>query len=95
VDPQSLKGTFGIALTIFLAAAAMLPFQPRGSAEFVVTTLAAAIGAIFILAIAVVARWANPRPPEPSDRAARTIYNVSRGSPAGRAGRSSATRRDG
>jgi hypothetical protein len=93
VDPQSLKGTFGIALTIFLAAAAMLPFQPRGSAEFVVTALAAAIGGLFILAIAVVARWANPRPPEPDGGAARTIYDV-RGSAAGRAGGSSATRRD-
>lgn len=94
MDPQSLKGTFGIALTIFLAAAAMLPFQPRGSAEFVVTTLAAGIGALFILAIAVVARWSSPRPPEPDDRTARTIYNVNRGSAAGRAGRSSVTRRD-
>ena len=93
MDPNSLKGTFAIALMIFLAAAAMLPFQPRGSAEFVVTALAAAVGLLFLGAIAAVVRWSSPRPPEPDDKPARTSYNQ-RGPLVRRAGRSGTTRRD-
>lgn len=63
MDPQILRAGFRIGVLILALAVLMLPFQPRDSAEFVVTVLAALIGGAFVLGVALLARTANPRVP--------------------------------
>lgn len=66
MDPQLLRGGFRIGFFVAAVALVTLPFQPRGSAEFVVTILAAIIGGTLAGGIALLARSANP--PLPGDR---------------------------
>ncbi len=73
MDPQILRGGFRIGILIFGLAVLMLPFQPQGSAEFVVTVLAALVGGAFVLGIALLARKANP--PLPHAGTGRKGYN--------------------
>jgi hypothetical protein len=68
MDPQLLRGGFRIAFLILALSLLTLPFQPRGSAEFVVTILAAAVGGVFVLGLALLARSANPPLPDDRDR---------------------------
>lgn len=56
-----------------------LPFQPAHSAEQVVTVMAAAVAGAFVLGITVIAKWAEPGPPQ--DKPERKGYN--RGSTGG------------
>jgi hypothetical protein len=65
VDPIALQAALRVAVLILIVAAAMLPFQPPNSAEFVVTVLAAIVGLIFVVLVAVVARFSTSRPPNP------------------------------
>lgn len=60
MDPQILRGGLRIGVLVLGLAILMLPFQPPGSAEFVVTILAALVGAAFVLGVALLARTANP-----------------------------------
>jgi len=69
LDPQLLRGGFRIGFLILAVALVTLPFQPRDSAEFVVTVLAAIVGAAFVLGIALVARSSSP--PIPDDKPSR------------------------
>ena len=69
MDPQLLRGGFRIAFVIVAVALLTLPFQPPGSAEFVVTVLAALFGGVFVIGIAILARVANP--PLPNDKRRR------------------------
>ena len=71
--PQILQGGFRIGVLILGLALLMLPFQPRDSAEFVVTVLAAIVGGAFVLGIALLARSANP--PLPRAGTGRKGYN--------------------
>lgn len=64
MPPELLKGGLRIAVFILVASLGMLPFQDRSSAEFYVSLLAAFIGGIFVLAIALTIRWLTPRPPD-------------------------------
>lgn len=73
MDPQLLRGGFRIGFFVAAVALITLPFQPRDSAEFVVTVLAAIIGGALALGIAVLARSANP--PLPGDKSGRKDYN--------------------
>jgi len=73
MDPQVLRGGFRIAVLVFGLAVVMLPFQPQGSAEFVVTVLAALVGGAFMLGVTLLARAANPR--LPGAKADRKEYN--------------------
>lgn len=68
MDPQLLRAGFRIGTLIFMLALVTLPFQPSGSAESSVTILAAAVGAAFLIGVALLARGANPSLPngEPS-----------------------------
>ena len=61
MDPELLRGGFRIGFTILAIALVTLPFQPRDSAEFVVTVLAALVGGTFVLGIFLLTRTANPR----------------------------------
>jgi hypothetical protein len=67
VPPEALKAALRLAILILLASLAMLPCQPAGSAEQVVTVLAAIVGALFVAAVVIVARSSGPRTP-PRDR---------------------------
>lgn len=74
MDPQILRGGFRIGFTLLAIALLTLPFQPRDSAEFVVTVLAAAVGGAFVLGISLLARAANPA--LPNDKSQRNDYNT-------------------
>lgn len=69
MDPRLLRSGFRIGFFIVAVALATLPFQPSGSAEFVVTMLAAGVGAAMVIGVALLARLADP--PFPGDRPAR------------------------
>ena len=73
MDPQILRGGFRIGVVVLGLALMMLPFQPRDSAEFVVSILAAIVGGTFVLGIALLARKANP--PLPRAGTGRKEYN--------------------
>ena len=60
MDPQVLRAALRIAVLIFGLALLILPFEPRDSAEFVVTVLAAIVGLVFVAGIAFLARSAHP-----------------------------------
>ena len=78
MDPIGLQAAFRIAVLILVVALAMLPFQPRNSAEFVVTVMAAVVGLIFVGVVAVFARLSGSRPPNrrPVDRVSGMGSNV-------------------
>jgi len=65
VDPIAFQAALRVAVLILIVAVAMLPFQPPNSAEFVVTVLAAVVGLIFVVLVAVVVRLSTSRPPNP------------------------------
>jgi hypothetical protein len=65
VDPIAFQAALRVAVLILIVAVAMLPFQPPNSAEFVVTVLAAIVGLLFILLVAIVVRMSTSRPPNP------------------------------
>ena len=73
MDPELLRGGFRIGFTILAIALVTLPFQPRDSAEFVVTVLAALVGGAFVGGVLVLARAANPR--LPNDKRRPNDYN--------------------
>jgi hypothetical protein len=73
VDPQILRGGFRIAVLILGAAILILPFEPAGSAEHVVTVMAAVVGGAFVIGIALLTRFGNA--PLPHDSAERKDYN--------------------
>ena len=56
-----------MAVLIVGLALLMLPFQPRDSAEFVVTVLAAIVGLLFLAVVAWLARSAHPPLPRRAD----------------------------
>lgn len=73
MHPEALKAALRLAMVIFVAAIAMIPCQRAGSAEQVVTVLAAIVGALFIGAVVAVVRLTGPRAPNdaPSGRRPR------------------------
>lgn len=56
MDPQIGKAAFTIGLFITLLAAVMLPFQPRGSSEFVITGFTLVIGLLFLAVVIIMVR---------------------------------------
>jgi hypothetical protein len=65
VDPQVLRAGFRVAVLLALVAGMLLLFEPRDSAEFVVSALTLCIGLLFIALVAVLVRYSTPRiPPE-------------------------------
>jgi len=65
LDPIAFQAALRVAVLILIVAVAMLPFQPPNSPEFVVTVLAAVVGLIFVVLVAVVVRLSTSRPPNP------------------------------
>ncbi len=71
MDPRILGAAFRVAVLILGTALLMLPFQAPGTAEQVVTVLAAAVGALFVGTVVLLARSAGGRPPVSSDDISR------------------------
>ena len=63
MDPQVLKAGFRIAIFVTATAALLLLFEPRDSAEFVVSALALGIGLTFVSLVAVLVWYSTPRIP--------------------------------
>lgn len=63
MDPQVLAAGFRIAVLVTAVAIVLLLFEPLGSAEFVVSAMALAIGLVFVSVVAVLVRYSTPRMP--------------------------------
>ena len=63
MDPQVLKAGFRIAIFVTATAVLLLVFEPRDSAEFVVSVLVLAIGLTFTLLVAGLIWYSTPRMP--------------------------------
>jgi hypothetical protein len=75
VDPVLLRAAFRIGFVILALALAVLPFQDRSSAEFVVTVLAVVVGLVFVGIVAVLAR--STLPPSPRSPARDSVDKAS------------------
>lgn len=72
MDPQILKAGFRVAVLLALVAGVLLLFEPRDSAEFVVSALTLGIGLVFMALVAILVRYSTPRmPPEHNARVQR------------------------
>ena len=63
MDPQILHAGFRIALLIAGVALFLLVFEPRDSAEFVVSAMALIIGLTFMALVAVLVWYSTPKMP--------------------------------
>jgi hypothetical protein len=63
VDPQILKAGFRIATFVTTTAALLLLFEPRDTAEFVVSVMALVVGLTFVVIVAALVRYSTPRMP--------------------------------
>ena len=63
MDPQILRAGFRIAVLIAGVALLLLVFEPRDSAEFVVSAMALVIGLTFMALVAVLVRYSTPQMP--------------------------------
>ena len=71
---ELLRAALRIGVLVAGLSLLMLPFQPRDSAEFVVTVLAAIVGIIFVVGVAMLARAEHPALPRRADEQ-RKEYN--------------------
>ncbi len=74
--PELFRAAFRIGVLIVLLSIVMLPLQPTGTPQFVVTVLALIVGLLFVGAVALLVRAS--RPPIPRDNVVRTSYNAAR-----------------
>jgi hypothetical protein len=63
VDPQILRAGFRIAVLVAGVALLLLIFEPRDSAEFVVSAMALVIGLTFMALVAVLVWYSTPKIP--------------------------------
>ena len=63
MDPHILRAGFRIAVLVTMLAAALLLFEPSGSAEFVVSAMALVIGLTFVSVVAVLVWYSTPKMP--------------------------------
>jgi hypothetical protein len=56
VDPQLGKAAFSLALMITVPALILLPLEEPGSAEFIVTAMALAVGVTFLAIVIFIVR---------------------------------------
>jgi hypothetical protein len=64
VDPQILRAGFRVAVLVAGVALLLLIFEPRDSAEFVVSAMALVIGLAFMSLVAVLVWYSTPRMPK-------------------------------
>jgi len=75
VAPELLRVAFRFAMLIFVLAIVLLPFQRRGSAEFVVTVLSAVVGALFLGAVVLAVRLSDGALPPVGDKPDEKRWN--------------------
>jgi protein-S-isoprenylcysteine O-methyltransferase Ste14 len=63
VDPQILRAGFRIAVLVASVAFVLLIFEPRDSAEFVVSAMALVVGLTFLVLVTVLVWYSTPRMP--------------------------------
>lgn len=63
MDPQILRAGFRIAGFVTATAAVLLLFEPRDSAEFVVSAMALMVGLLFLSIVAVLVWYSTPKLP--------------------------------
>ncbi|HEV2010321.1 MAG TPA: hypothetical protein VGS17_04760 [Candidatus Limnocylindria bacterium] len=63
MDPQILRAGFRVAVLVAGVALLLLIFEPRDSAEFVVSAMALVIGLTFMSLAAVLVRYSTPKMP--------------------------------
>ncbi|MEA2660642.1 MAG: hypothetical protein QOH08_214 [Chloroflexota bacterium] len=63
MDPQILRAGFRIAVLVAGVALLLLIFEPRDSAEFVVSAMALVIGLTFMALVAVLVWYSTPKIP--------------------------------
>ena len=63
MDPQILRAGFRVAVLVAGVALLLLIFEPRDSAEFVVSAMALVIGLTFMSLVAVLVWYSTPRMP--------------------------------
>jgi len=63
MDPQLLQAGFRIAIFVTATALVLLLFEPRDSAEFVVSALALGVGLTFVLVVVGLIWYSTPRMP--------------------------------
>ena len=63
MDPQVLAAGFRIAVLVTAVALILLFFEPGGSAEFVASAMALAVGLTFVAFVAILVRYSTPRMP--------------------------------
>ncbi len=68
MPPEILRGGFRIAFFVLALALIALPFEPAGTAEQIVTVMAAVVGGVFVAGIAILARMGHTPIPDDSDR---------------------------
>ncbi len=64
MDPQILRAGFRVAVLVAGLALLLLIFEPRDSAEFVVSAMALVIGLTFMSLVAVLVWYSTPRMPK-------------------------------
>ncbi len=74
MDPRLLRAGLRIGVLVLVLALAVLPFEPPGSAESVVSALAAIVGGAFVLGVVLLARTGRDRLPD--DKPRGKDYNV-------------------
>lgn len=63
MDPQVLAAGFKVAIFVTATAILLLIFEPRDSAEFVVSVMVLGIGLTFTALVALLVRYSTPRMP--------------------------------
>lgn len=71
MDPQILRAGFRVAVLVAGLALLLLIFEPRDSAEFVVSAMALVIGLIFMTLVAVLVWYSTPRMPKAHNASAQ------------------------
>jgi hypothetical protein len=56
MDPHAGKTAFALGLFITIPAAVLLPFQPPGSSEQIITVAALVIGLVYLAVVTIVVR---------------------------------------
>lgn len=64
MDPQILRAGFRVAVLVAGLALLLLIFEPRDSAEFVVSAMALVIGLTFMSLVAILVWYSTPRMPK-------------------------------
>lgn len=63
MDPQILRAGFRLAVFVTSVALLLVFFEPRDSAEFVVSVMVLVLGVLFVALVAILVRYSTARMP--------------------------------